>query len=223
MSIINSVLKWADLEDTAIDQYTDFKSTAIEGAKFPAHFQDRFQICPEGELIVYKKLLEGIGRSQQNPKFIYQLGKTVVPEENKQIYFGGRICKIISMTAAVAIQCFNRLLPNYLPEKINTCPLFDSRAFNVPNLDEAANAVLWKEQDATRNSISGAAHFLFGHKKLLGKNNKQKMEMLFQAGVNWNDYPTFFKKGSYFNKQGEMDLPPLRSVTHEERKKLLFG
>lgn len=115
-AFINSVLKWSDLEDTEIDNYTDFKSTSIEGAKFPAHFQDRFQICPEGELIVYKKLLEGIcklkipqeaarvnsissrkcraseaivlelphgctiGHSQHNPKFIYEVGKKVVPE-----------------------------------------------------------------------------------------------------------------------------------------------
>jgi hypothetical protein len=51
-------------------------------------------------------------------------------------------------------------------------------------------------------------------------------------GVNWNDYPAFFRRGTYLrrmpagdghNPVSEYPLRPLRRYTHEERVKLLFG
>ena len=45
-----------------------------------------------------------------------------------------------------------------------------------------------------RRSI-GQAHF--SHKQLEGLNSNQIQELLFQEkGINWNDYPTKFKRGS---------------------------
>lgn len=51
--------------------------------------------------------------------------------------------------------------------------------------------------DATRNSISSAGQAHFSHKQLEGLNSNQIQELLFQEkGINWNDYPTKFKRGS---------------------------
>lgn len=45
------------------------------------------------------------------------------------------------------------------------------------------------------------AQFYFSHKSLQGLNIKQMQEKLFQEkGVNFNDYPTRFKRGAYFKK-----------------------
>ena len=53
------------------------------------------------------------------------------------------------------------------------------------------------KQDATRNSISSAGQAHFSHKQLEGLNSNQIQELLFQEkGINWNDYPTKFKRGS---------------------------
>lgn len=42
---------------------------------------------------------------------------------------------------------------------------------------------------------TGQAHF--SHKQLEGLNSNQIQELLFQEkGINWNDYPTKFKRGS---------------------------
>ena len=35
----------------------------------------------------------------------------------------------------------------------------------------------------------------------MGKNSSDKQEMLFQKGINWNDYPSFFKMGTYIQRK----------------------
>lgn len=65
------------------------------------------------------------------------------------------------------------------------------------SLEEVTNCILWRQQDATRNSISSAGQAHFSHKQLEGLNSNQIQELLFQEkGINWNDYPTKFKRGS---------------------------
>ena len=97
---------------------------------------------------------------------------------------------------------FNRLLPKFIPEKAREEPSFDCRIWNVPNLVEAANALLWREQDAFKNSISMAAQSHFEHKELQNKNGSEMQEMLFkEKGINFNNYPSFFKRGTFILKR----------------------
>ena len=124
-----------------------------------------------------------------------------VDDPKQSVYFAGRLFKMIGDLTALASVYFNLNLPNYLPEKVGTMPRFDARVFNVPTLEEAVNAFLWRELDATKNSISMAASKYYTHKELEYKSGSQKQEMLFGKGVNWNDYPTFFKRGTYVQKR----------------------
>lgn len=80
--------------------------------------------------------------------------------------------------------------------RLKTGAMFDARCFNIPK-EEVTNCILWRQQDATRNSISSAGQAHFSHKQLEGLNSNQIQELLFQEkGINWNDYPTKFKRGS---------------------------
>lgn len=108
---------------------------------------------------------------------------------------------MVSDLAGMCSVFFNRELPKYLPEKSDKMPRFDARVWNVPTLDEAVNTFLWREQDATKNSITMAASNYYSHNFLMGKNGSEKQELLFQKGINWNDYPDFFKKGSYIQRK----------------------
>jgi tRNA(His) 5'-end guanylyltransferase len=94
-------------------------------------------------------------------------------------------------------------------------PRFDCRVYNVPTLDEAVNSFLWREQDATKNSISMAAQSVYSHSELMNKNGSDKQEMLFQKSINWNDYPSFFKRGTYVQRKRV-----LTPFTSEEIEKL---
>ena len=45
-----------------------------------------------------------------------------------------------------------------------------------------------------------AARAYYSHNELLNKSGSEMQELLFAKGVNWNNYPEFFKRGSYIQR-----------------------
>lgn len=142
---------------------------------------------------------------------------------DSQVWFDGKKHKMISCLASLCSVVFYREIAKAFPDKVNNqIPTFDCRAFNVPSKVEAANAVLWREMDATKNAISSATRCYYSTSEMEGKNGKVKQEMLFARGVNFNDYPAFFKRGTFIQRrrtfrcfaQEEIDRLPAR---HEAR------
>jgi len=80
--------------------------------------------------------------------------------------------------------------------------MFDARAFNIPK-EEVTNYFIWRQKDATRNSIQAAGQTQFSHKELNGKSQSDIQEMLFQKGINWNDYTIPEKRGSFVRRYTE--------------------
>lgn len=134
-------------------------------------------------------------------------------------WFGNNLQKMCSVSASMATLAFNkaftrniskqskRFYTEYLEEKdasyietleiaMNKGAMFDSRVFTIPK-EEVCNYMLWRQQDATRNSILSVGQANFSHKDLHGKscNNIQDMLMT-QKGINWNDCATTLKRGS---------------------------
>lgn len=134
-------------------------------------------------------------------------------------WFGNNLQKMCSVSASMATLAFNksftrniskqskRFYTEYLEEKdasyietleiaMNKGAMFDSRVFTIPK-EEVCNYMLWRQQDATRNSILSVGQVNFSHKDLHGKscNNIQDMLMT-QKGINWNNYDTTLKRGS---------------------------
>lgn len=118
-------------------------------------------------------------------------------------YFGGRIQKIVSMTSAFASAWFAREVPLVLPEKATKMALFDSRAWTVPSLQEATNTLIWRELDASKNSISMAAQRHFSTSQLHKKTSTDKLALLTSKGVDWNEYPQHFRRGTYVLRRTE--------------------
>lgn len=134
-------------------------------------------------------------------------------------WFGYNIQKMASVSASMATMIFNKeftervdvFLANLhecwhtseeedryadtLVRAIEKGALFDSRVFTIPK-EEVCNCLIWRQQDATRNSIESAGHAYFNTKALYKKTCNEIQEMLFQEkGINWNDYRTDFKRG----------------------------
>lgn len=83
-----------------------------------------------------------------------------------------------------------------LLDKTNGYAMFDSRAFILPK-EEVVNCLIWRQQDATRNSILSVGQANFSEKQLHKKKCDVIQDMLFvEKGINWNDYPTTLKRGS---------------------------
>ena len=89
-----------------------------------------------------------------------------------------------------------RYYNNVLKKKVELGGYFDARAFNLPE-HEVVNYFIWRQNDATRNSIQGLAQANFSQKQLQGLNNSQLQDKLHEEkGINWNDCKTVEKRGS---------------------------
>lgn len=132
------------------------------------------------------------------------LAWSIATDSTAEFPFGGRFQKLDSLLAAYATAYFNRHLATHLPEKADELPTFDCRSFVVPTLLEAYHAILWRQQDCTKNAISMAAQALFSHASLQGLHGPQMQEKMWaERGVNFNDYPAFFKRGQFARRVKE--------------------
>lgn len=122
-------------------------------------------------------------------------------DPKSQVWFDGRIHKMVSQLAAHGTLVFYRRALDLMPERASRLPTFDGRAWQVPNRTEGANVFVWREWDATKNSITMAAQMVYSDNQLHGINGAKKQEMLWQSGINWNDYPAHFKRGTYIQRR----------------------
>lgn len=132
-----------------------------------------------------------------------------------QIFFDRRIQKMVSVLASMTTAYFNSYLSEYVPEKRGTFALFDCRVWQVPTLEEATNVFLWRELDAITNSISMSARHYYSHKELEGKTGNEMRKMLHKKGIDWADYPNFFRRGTFIQRQ-----KIIKKFTGEEIEKL---
>jgi tRNA(His) guanylyltransferase len=138
---------------------------------------------------------------------------------DSQIFFDGKVQKMCSVLAGLATSAFMRecfMDETILGEKARKLlPHFDCRVFQLPNKMELANAFLWRAQDAAKNSISMAARAYYSHKELDGKSGPEKHDMLHAKGINWNDYPAFFKEGTWIQRR-----KVVRNLTQAELERI---
>lgn len=126
-------------------------------------------------------------------------------------WFDYNVQKMTSIAASMATAKFNQLrilrtFWNGILEEEDVeglkLAMFDARVFQVPTVDEMVNVMIWRQQDASRNSVSMAASEYFSHKSLEGVSSNDKQERLFQEkGINWNDYQVKFKRGTVIKKE----------------------
>lgn len=141
---------------------------------------------------------------------------------NTDCFFDYRVDKLCSIAASMATMVFNNIFSKYVKKfdlelayndngidteenrklwgiykkALNKGAMFDARCFNIPK-EEVTNLVYWRQLDASRNSIQMVGQANFSHKELQNKscNDIQDMFMT-QKGINWNDLPTYQKRGS---------------------------
>lgn len=191
------------------------------------------RIMQEVTAFLVKECSAKIGYTQSD-----EISLLFFAEGESSVFFDGKKQKMVSVIAGLTSAKFMQLALKEFPELCDkTVPSFDCRVFQVPNKTEAMNCFLWRVQDAVKNSISMAAHAMFGHKKLDGKSGNDKLDMLFAEGTNWNDYPKYFKEGTFWQRvtyerepgiiRSKIDevIPALKfeDLSTEARINLVFG
>lgn len=129
-------------------------------------------------------------------------------------WFEYNVEKMCSVAASMATLYFFKELYRYVDElwssndisfsdridlinrKLEMGAFFDARCFNVPK-EEVINCLIWRQQDATRNSIQALAQSLYSQKQLSGLKCSQLQDKMFtEKGVNWNNLSTYQKRGA---------------------------
>jgi tRNA(His) 5'-end guanylyltransferase len=87
------------------------------------------------------------------------------PNRKSSIYHDGKKQKILSKLSAKCVNEFNELRRKYLPNH-NKTAIFDCRIYQTPTLHDACLQLLWRENDATRNSKQMLGHANFSHNEL---------------------------------------------------------
>ncbi len=106
-------------------------------------------------------------------------------------WFDSNLQKMASVSASMAAAFFN----NVNVFNHSDLAFFDARVFTIPDPVEVENYFVWRQKDATRNSIAMTAQSLYSHKQLEGKSQVDQMDMIHEKGQNWNDLPAGFKRG----------------------------
>ena len=150
---------------------------------------------------------------------------------NSSAWFDYEVQKMCSIAASMATLEFNRKFTehslDWLCENVKDGSqkgilkahgdatlrgaMFDARVFNIPK-EEVTNLIYWRQLDAIRNSIQMVGQANFSYKELQNKSCNMIQNMLLtEKDINWNNFPTYQKRGSccikenYFidNRTGE--------------------
>jgi tRNA(His) guanylyltransferase len=125
----------------------------------------------------------------------------------RQAWFDGQVQKLVSVTASMFTARFNELRPGRLA-------FFDSRAFTIADPADVERYLIWRQLDATRNSVTSAARCYVSHRQVQGRSTNELQELLWSLhGVNWNDYDPRFKRGTMVTSRLEVG-----DVTYVDRR-----
>lgn len=157
-------------------------------------------------------------------------------------WFDYEVQKICSIAASMATMAFNKFFENNIKEfsessecrgldvkyldvykeALNKGAMFDARCFNIPK-EEVTNLIYCRQLDASRNSIQMVGQANFSHKELSNKSCNDIQDMLMtQKCINWNDLPTYQKRGSCCIKTLERvteDITIIKNRFGEDGKK----
>lgn len=188
----------------------------VDGRAFHSLLRGAEKPYDSGFMAAMDDVAEGLCAGIQGAKFAYVQSDEVsvlytdFDSLTSEPWFGGVLAKQLSIGASIATMEFNSST-KWVGNRGRA--QFDARVFTMSDAVEVANHFLWRQQDATRNSIAMAAQAKFSHKQLHGVNTAQMQEMLWsEHGINWNDYPAGFKRGRVVRRH--RDVEDDLTVTH---------
>lgn len=145
------------------------------------------------------------------------------PDDNT---FGRKVRKLNTTLAGEASAAFSLAL--------GRTATFDCRIVPLPNKDRVADYFVWRQEDSHRNSLN--AHCYWALRKegedqnlatmeLAGKSVAYKNELLFQKGINYNDLPSWQKRGIgvYFQNVAKEGYNPVKDEKVVTQRRELFA
>lgn len=137
--------------------------------------------------------------------------------------FGRKLRKLLSILSGEASAQFSLLL--------GATAVFDCRISQLPSVELVVDYFRWRAEDAHRNALNAHCYWLLRRQgrdvgqateALRGLSASAKNELLFQGGINFNDLPSWQKRGSglyweEFARPGENPVTGERVVALRRR------
>jgi len=177
-------------------------------SKFTKGFNKPFDDDLSGAMIAMTKQLVketgadfGYTQSDETSLVFFPRGK------QSEHYLGGKVSKVNSIVASMASVTFNHFIMKSSPVAMagRGLPYFDCRVWSVDSDMEAMNTVLWRMQDAKRNSISSLCHNTMGHKKMQNLSGDTMIStMKADYDVDWFSIPDRYRFGTIVTNVAEL-------------------
>jgi tRNA(His) 5'-end guanylyltransferase len=114
--------------------------------------------------------------------------------EDSVLWFDGNVQKMVSVSASLFAAVFAKHFPS---ERVGA---FDSRVMVIAQREEVARYFLWRQLDASANSLNMLASAYYTHAELAGRSVEEKHELLHQKGINWAKEAADFKRGRLIHR-----------------------
>lgn len=111
--------------------------------------------------------------------------------------FGRKLRKLNSVLAGEASA--------YFTSQLGDVASFDCRICQLPRREDVLDYFRWRQEDAARNALNGHCYWLLRRQgktasqataHLSGVSRAAKNELLFSSGINFNDLPSWHKRGT---------------------------
>lgn len=151
--------------------------------------------------IVFRDMMIGTVKELMNSGFRVVYGFTESDEISLLFHpnestFGRKVRKYNSILAGVASAAFSL--------QLGQAGIFDCRMVPLPNRERVQDYFLWRQEDAYRNALNSHCYWMLrkegatfqeATQALEGKSVAFKNELLFRHGMNFNDVPSWQKRG----------------------------
>ncbi|MCR5807915.1 MAG: guanylyltransferase [Oscillospiraceae bacterium] len=167
-------------------------------APFDEHFRDMMILTVKAVMNCGFRIVYGYTESDEISLLFH-------PDDD---LFGRKVRKINTTLAGEASAAFSIAL--------GRPATFDCRVVPLPNKKRVADYFAWRQEDSHRNSLNAHCYWALRREgesvaqataAVSGKSISYKNELLFERGINYNDLPTWQKRGigiyyRNFEKQG---------------------
>ena len=138
--------------------------------------------------------------------------------------FGRKTRKINSILAGEASGTFSL--------RLGSAACFDCRVCELPRATDVRDYFRWRQEDAGRNALGAHCYWLLRKRglgqaeatgRLLGQSTADKHDLLFAAGINFNDLPAWQKRGTgfYFEPYEKVGVNPVTGQPQSAQRRRL--
>lgn len=125
-----------------------------------------------------------------------------------------REMKLISLFSSSFTAYYMMEFQKHFDLSSSMVPLFDARAVLYPNLEVVKDYFRWRQVDCHINNLYNTSFWKLvesgltnqeAENKLMGTLSSDKNEILYKLGINYNNEPEIFKKGTIFIREPRED------------------